>query len=305
MQSTAQIAEVLEDMPFMFVPEEPMSLELHEPHSHAEHEGHSDLEVNEPAEDIAIMVQDLPGVKELDPAREQDLEVRDDGNDTVGSNKTMHAEDKKHDPWDVESLLAKEGPEALYAWTQHTLDSVPRHSGYDKAGLLRAVGFLEKMIDTLSKAMRADLDGKLDADKMENIFAKIEDGIERIHTRIDKLTSTKKKKRKSKKADLDTSLVKEAQKIPGVGAIVIMVPLFISRLARTCINGMVSAGHDLNDSYAQLCDKWDLSEREKAELAQLINDMGYPSISNRGLIADKDDFNKQKGEFDYASNYVG
>jgi hypothetical protein len=299
MEITAQISEVLEAPPSLFVSEhQPMVLEISLPEDQ--------FEVEEPAEEIEIVVRELPGAplqEERDQEREQKLEVRDD---TVESNQTMEAKDKKLDLWDVAGLLAKDGPEAVYHWAKDTLDSTPMHSGFDKAGLLRAAGYVKKMVDALVKAMESDLDGKLDANKMEDLLAKLEEAVDRIHERIEKVSRTSKKKRRKKSEFEITGIVKEAQKSPSVHDIVVMVPLFIHRLARVCINGMVSGGHDLMDTYAQLCDKWDLTEREKAELQQLLGDMGYTiGVWNRGIIPDKEDFNKQHGEFDLASSYIG
>ena len=187
------------------------------------------------------------------------------------------------------------------AWVKERIDSVPKHSGRDKAGCLRAIGYLEKLSNEISKAMRSDLEAKLDADQIESLLVEVDNGIERLHERIEKISPKKSRK---KKADFETTgIVKEAQKIPGINGIVITVPLLISRIARVCINSMVSAGHDLNDTYAQQCEKYKLNERERAEVQQLLLDMGFPCVSNRGLIADKDDFVLENGQFDYASSY--
>jgi hypothetical protein len=287
--------------PIVFYTDRPspeLVLEMHEEPGHP-------LEVSEPGmEEISTWVKELPGVDHLDPVKESTLEVQDN---TVESNQTMEAKDKEDakpkGAWDWKHVIESKGPEGFFMWVKQRIDSVPKHSGYDKAGLLRAVGYLEKLANEVSKAMREDLDGKLDADKIEHLLAQVEDGVERIHERIDKIS---KKKSRKKKSEFDqTGIVKEAQKLPTINGITIVVPLFISRIARVCLNGMVSAGHSLQDMYDQQCEKWDLTEREKAEVQQLIEDLGYGCVQNRGLIADKDSFIKEHGDFDYASNYKG
>jgi hypothetical protein len=297
LETTAQIHDIETAEPIIFYTDRPspeVVLEMHdEPHG-------SPLEVAEPEADI--VVPELPGVERLDPERESALEVHDD---TIESNQTMEAKDKEDakpkGAWDWKHIIETSGPEGFFNWVKERISTVPKHSGYDKAGLLRAVGYLEKLANEVSKAMREDLEGKLNADKIEHLLAQVEDGVERIHARIDKIS--KKKSRKKKSAFEQTGIVKEAQKLPTINGITIVVPLFISRIARVCINGMVSAGHSLQDMYDQQCEKWDLTEREKAEVQQLILDLGYGAISNRGLIADKDYFIKEHGDFDYASSY--
>lgn len=300
MEITAQFADVMDVMetlePIVFFPDRPaQELVLEAPHSE-----HS-LEVAEP-HDIQLVVPELPGVDHLDPAFEQTLEVRD--NDTVESNQTHEAKDEEITPWSWEKALKERGCDGFLVWVKERLDAVPRHSGKDKAGLLRAAGYLEKLANEVSKAMRADLDGKLDADKIEHLLAQVEEGIDRIHDRIEKITA--KKKGKKKKAGVEFGIIKEAQKAPSMKGIIITVPLFISRIARVLINGMVQGGHDLNYMYKQQCEKYDLTEREKAEVQQLLLDMNFPAISERGNIADKDEWNtRSENNFDYTPSYPG
>ena len=52
---------------------------------------------------------------------------------------------------------------------------MPKHSGYDSAGLERAVAYLDRIDSEISKAMRSDLDGSLNADHIENVRSQIED----------------------------------------------------------------------------------------------------------------------------------
>uniref|UniRef100_UPI0020289F2C hypothetical protein n=1 Tax=Caballeronia sp. INML3B TaxID=2921749 RepID=UPI0020289F2C len=86
---------------------------------------------------------------------------------------------------------------------------------------------------------------------------KIDDGILALIDAINKLNKMKKGKRKK-----TASLVKEGQKIAGVQGIVVTVPLLISRIARVCINGMVSGGHDIEDLFHRQAEKYDLTVRE-------------------------------------------
>ena len=192
------------------------------------------------------------------------------------------------------------------AWVKERFDTVPTHSGYDTAGLERAVSYLDKLDSEISKAMRLDLEGELDADKVEEIRSKIEEGIERLQDRLDKIKKTKKDSRKKKTSDVNqNSFIKEAQKITGVQGIYIMAPLFASRIARICINGTVSAGHDIEDLYNKQVKKWKLTDREQAEVMQLLADMGYPLRQDRGYMPEDDVDISSSDNFDFMANYRG
>lgn len=264
------------------------------------------LEVAEPV-DVEIVIEDLPGAppgtKDPEPplevAEEPSLKV--DEKQSVDDNEAKKS--KKNEKWDWES----KGPHGFIAWIKERIDTVPRHSGYDSAGLERAVAYLEKLDGEISKAMRLDLDEELDANKIEEVRAQIDDGIARLHARLDKVKKNKKSSRKKKAEDELSAVgfVKEAQKITGVAGIYIVAPLFISRLARVCINGMVSGGHDIEDMYRRQAAMWNLTSREKAELQQLLFDMGYPMIQDRGFLAEEQLEITDSNGMDYAANFRG
>lgn len=259
------------------------------------------MDVSEPGQ-IEIVIEDLgaiPGLfGDLDPAREQELEVVDMPEDKDSKKKDDNDAKAKtpKDSWDWEA----KGHEGFLEWIKDRFSSVPKHSGYDSSGLERAVSYLEKLDNEISKAMRLDLDGKLDADKIEDVRSKIEDGIDRLYDRLEKI----KKKTKKKKADFvqDEALVKEAQKAAGVRGIYVMAPLFISCIARTCINGYISAGHDMEGIFKKLSSKYKLNEREKMETIQLLADMGFPVRLDRGMIDDDLDITSSDN-VDWAANY--
>lgn len=280
------VAEMPQVVLYSEKPSPEQVLEMHDQEIPVEHAAHA----GEDPGIIEITVSDLPGVEGLDPDLEKSLEVHDD---TVSSNETMRAdmaESKdakrpKRDPkWDWESR----GAHGFIAWIKERIQDVPKHSGYDTSGIERAMSYMEKLDSEISKAMRLDLDAQLDANKIEEVRASIDEGIERLHDRLEKVRATKGKNKRKKKADGDTGLVKEAQKATNIAGIVITVPLIISRIARVIVNGMVSAGHDAEDLYKRQCDFYNLDRREKAELQQLLADMGVPIRQDRGADPDKD-----------------
>lgn len=261
----------------------------------------SSLEVGEPGE-VEIVIEDLPGAPhgthDPEPLEVSEHDKDEDKLEVVDENDAKKS--KKPEKWDWES----KGPTGFVAWIKGRIDDVPKHSGYDSAGLERAVAYMERLDNEISKAMRLDLDGALDANKIESVRAQIDEGLSRLHDRLDKVKKHSKSRRK-KKADSNTTLVKEAQKIAGVQGVFVTVPLLISRVARVCINGMVSGGHDIEDIYGKQIKKYKLNDREQAEVMQLLADMGYPLRQDRGYLADEDVDVASSDNMDWAANYKG
>lgn len=283
--------------------EDEMRHDEHEAHHEHEEHGMPAIEVSEPVDNVEIVVSELPGAPDgtRDPepleVAEAPLQVSDmpaaDDNDAK----------KKDDKWD----WSKHGPHGFVAWVQEKISSVPKHSGYDSAGLERAMAYMERLDNEISRAMRMDLDGELDANKIEEVRAKLDDGISRLQNRLDKVKETKKSNRKRKKnseEDAPQGLVKEAQKILGVQGVYIMAPLLIASIARICINGMVSAGHDIEDLYRRQVKQWKLTDREQFELRNLLFDMGFPMRADRGAIPEEDYDTASSDNMDWAANFT-
>lgn len=265
----------------------------------------SPIEVSEPV-DIEIVVEELPGAPP--GTKDPELEVHEE---------PVHAEEKedandakkdskggKNEKWD----WSAHGPHGFVAWVKGRLSDVPKHSGYDSAGLERAMAYMERLDNEISKAMRMDLDGELDANKIEKVRAELDDGLSRLQSRLDKVKDSKKSNRKNRKKAAeyevdDEGFLKEAQKITGVQGVYVTVPLLISRVARVCINGTVSAGHDIEDLYKRQVSKYKLDDREQAEVRQLLWDMGYPLREDRGFFPDDDLEVSDSDNMDWAANY--
>lgn len=263
------------------------SLEIHEdlPEIHE----YSLDEKEECKSDIDISMSDVPGADNA-------LEIEDEEEEDVLSNDSQSAEtDYKKSTskkWDWSDLNSDE----FINWVKERLKDIPKHSGMDIAGLERASSYLQKLNSEILKAMRSDLDGELDADTIEVLRSKIDDGVSKLEKRIDKIN------KKKKASDEDHKIVKNAYKHPGIHGIYITVPLLISRIARVCINGMVSGGHDIGDLFIKLSKKYDLSDREKAETFQLIQDMGYDIHTDRGFFPDEK-INTEEDNFDWSARY--
>lgn len=313
--NNAQYLQVVEPEPTLVVLDDssmiPLELENHEEHNHEYHEEHEEhnhphelevvedsldvndtdqvLEVVEPA--FEIVLDEIPGA----PQGSSDvLEVIDEEPEEEEVIPEEDPKAKKNEKWD----LSGKGPEEFINWIKERISSVPRHSGEDTAGLERAIAYLERLDNEISKAMRLDLDGELDASKVEESRVKIDDGISRIFNKLEKIKKFKKSKRKK-----TASLVKEGQKIAGVQGIVVTVPLLISRIARVCINGMVSGGHDIEDLFHRQAEKYDLTVREKAEVITLLGDMGFPMRMDRGYLEDEEVDARSSDNFDWSASY--
>lgn len=247
-----------------------------------------DLDLEEP-EDVILILPALPG---------SDLTEEDLADIVVDEPEDVVVDDKPKDPWDWRG----HGLPKFFDWTNERIKGIPKHSGNDVGGIERAIAYLETLKKSISSAVRTDLKGELDIAKVETIRESVEDGIDRLEDRLKKLVDGKAKKKKKASGEY-SSLKKEAQLSPTIGSIVVTVPLLISRIARVCINGHVSAGKDIEDLFKKQAAKYKLSDREQAEALQLIEDMGYPVFRDRGYMVDEDYDRRSEDNFDAGPNY--
>lgn len=259
-----------EELPMIVIDDEP------------EPSGEILLEVSD-GEDLDLTLDAVPGGLDQSEIVDQNALSVDEPEDVVVDSNPWS--------WKVPTFLK---------WLNGMMKNVPSHSGVDTVGIERAISYLQKIDKEISKAVRMDINGEIDIAAVERARDEINRGIQRLqerHSLIQKTKYPKVKKNKRAEEEDDDSLVKEAQKATHVGGIVVTAPLFISYLARVLINGMVSAGHDIEDMYKKLDGQYKFTDRERAELLQLMADMGYPVRRDRGTFTDSDD------QFDWASNY--
>jgi hypothetical protein len=250
------------------------------------------IEMHKPneAQEIVFKLAPLPGsdVQELEVSTDDPIEV-EDKSDTKDEKPLEVA-----DPWNWHS-----GGDVL-GWVKERFNSIPKHTGRETAGIERAIAYLKRINSEMSKAAAGDYDGKIDISKFEEARKEIYSAIERLEDAKEKLEETHYKKKKGSK---ESELVKEAQKTTAVGGIIVTVPLIISSIARMCINGTISAGHDLEKLYAHAVKKYKLDDREQLELKQLLCDMNMPIKFDRGLMPDEKFDPKSSDNYDFASNY--
>lgn len=269
--------------------------------AHADMMPASEMEVHD--KPVEIVIESVPGAGDPGPLEVHDMApAADEVAPPVDDNE---AKKPKKDPrWDWESRGAK----GFVAWIKERCDDVPRHSGNDTAGLERAMAYLDKLDGEISRAMRMDLDGELDANQIEKVRSIIDDGVSRLESRLDQVKQHKKQSKKKKKTSavevMDGALVKEAQKITGVQGVFVTVDILTARIAKTCINGMVSAGHDIEDLFRKQSEYYNLNRREKACVMQLLEDMGYAFRQDRLLDPDDGLHVELSDNGDFAANYA-
>jgi hypothetical protein len=249
------------------------------------------IEVSDDQPDEIIFVLDeIPGAPNA-----QEILIQDDDDDI---------EVQGDDPADVD--LWKWQPSGFLDWLKKMFGGVPSHSGYDTTGLERAISYFEALDREITRAMRTDFKNEIDSAKAERAREQIEDGLERLAKRLEDVKKTKFKGRgkKSKAWAEETGIIKEAG-TANITGVTITVPLLISRIARVCINGMVSAGHDIEDMFERQAAEYSLDKRERAELSQLLSDMGYPMLQDRGFPVGEPVEIWKNDNFDWSAQYRG
>lgn len=247
-----------------------------------------ELESNDEPEELIFSLPFIPGSNVSEDEIDPELDIDED----------EEVEVTEKDPWDWKSG----GLSKFLEWLHNMMNSVPAHSGHDISGIERAISFLSALDKAISQAVRSDIKNELNIAKIEDARKIIHDGIDRLEDRLETLMAGRKKK-KNKKASEEGEIVKEAQKITGVKGIVVTVPLLISRIARVCINGHVSAGHDIEKLFEEQVKKYALSDREQAETIQLLEDMGYPVRRDRSKLIDEHIDTTSSDNGDWAANY--
>lgn len=242
------------------------------------------IEMHSPSVEVSFKLPILPGAPdELVEMSEPHLEVGEDDKKDEDNKDKSKASDK-----DYQAVAKKD----FLGWYKNYLERIPKHKG-ETIALERAMSYLKRGLDILSKMVQQDFEGEIDIAHAEDARSETEAGIDRLQSELE---------RRKKKAVHTAEITKEAQKTPAVGGIIVTVPILISSIARACINSTVSGGKDIEHTFHKLAKKWNLTEREKLEVVQLLNDMNYPMRWDSGIMVD------DKEPYEYSSennvNYV-
>lgn len=202
---------------------------------------------------------------------------------------------KEIDPWNWQHG----GHSKFIPWAQGIVNMTPQHSGHDISGLERAIAWIMRLIKEFPKALSTDFKGEIDVGSSEELRDSLHAAVGQMNDRMERILSIKGR---GKKASADKGMVKEAQKSTRISGVTITVPLLISGVARTLVNGTVSAGHSMEDMYDELKKKYAFTDREEFEIQILLSDMGYPIYQDRGRIGEQVD-KSRSDNFDWAANY--
>jgi hypothetical protein len=235
-------------------------------------------------DDVQVYKFDMSFIPGADIEEEDDLSVEEEEDEVEVEEKDM---------WDWRS----DGLKNFLPWLQKMINMVPSHSGRESAGIERAIAYLETLNKCISQAVRSDLRGEIDIAACDSARNQIDDGVHRLESRLKQVS--KKNKKKKAGSETDQQIVKEAQKITGIKGIVVTVPLLISTIARVCINGSVSGGHDIEDIFEKQCEKYKLDDREQTELMQLLEDMGQTVNRDRGYLRNEEVDKSSSDNFDW------
>lgn len=258
----------------------------------------SDMAVHLPPLEVTFHLPKIPG-SELS---EQELEVMENSDKEEKSEEPQILTMK--DKWNWK----QHGHAGFLTWLNEMLKNIPKHSGKDSSGIERAISYMKKLDNEISRAMQGDLEGVIDSGIVEKARDQIDDGIARLEEHLDKITNTRfktrgKGKKKTAEVEEDT-LTKEAQKAAHVGGMIIAVPLLISSIARACINATVSNGRDMELMVKRAIKLYDLTKREQAELFQLLADMNFPMKRDRLHDFEKEEFDpKSSNNAEFGAQY--
>lgn len=257
-------------------------IEMHEPEAVSE-EVHS------------FKLPHLPGCDK------EDIEVsEDEPMSAANDNKEVPAKELEvKDPWDWHS----HGLDNFIGWVKGMFNNIPRHSG-ETVGIERVIAYLKRMNNELSKAVSNDYDGKIDVASVEAARKEIYSAIDRLEEARDKQDQSRTSAKKKKTANSENNEIVKEAKQTAVGGIIITVPLLISRIAKVCINGMVSGGHDIEELYDRQVKEYDLTKREQSELMELLDNMGFAMPRrDRGYPREHKMDYRSSDNMDFGANY--
>ena len=284
---------------------------------HSEEDELKDLTVGEFAEEIDSDVSEMQ--KELDSVSEMvdSIESSFDGNDKIldlrpGSNSSIIDNSDDKDNADTDYVNDGDLSKFLGYIMGEYPAKIPQHDGKSMSGCERAVSFLERLNNEISRAIREDSDSKLtnDIDDIEKVRRSIMTDILVLKDHLSKLKKELKESHSKKAAplwidgggksiDIHGNSYKKAS-VPN--NIVISVTPFERAITGMMINATVSAGYDMEEVYEFLKDKYKLSDREELSVMQILSDSGYHIFKDRGTFSAEPDGDGSRG-VDFMKNY--
>ncbi len=276
-----------------------------------------DLTVGEFTEEIDSDVSKMQ--KELDSVSEMidGIESSFDGDDKIldllpGSNSSIIDDSADEDNADTDYVNDGDLSKFLGYITGEYPAKIPQHDGRSMSGCERAVSFLERLNNEISRAIREDSDSKLtdDIDDIEKVRRNIMTDILVLKDHLSKLKKELKESHSKKAAPLWIDGSGKSVDIHGrsykkasvPNNIVISVTPFERAITGMMINATVSAGYDMEEVYEFLKDKYKLSDREELSVMQILADSGYHMFKDRGTFSSESDGDGSRG-VDFMKNY--
>ncbi len=198
---------------------------------------------------------------------------------------------------------------------------IPRHDGRSTVGCERAISFLDRLNGDISRAIRDDHENVLDIAKLEDVRVNIMRDVLVLKDHLSNLKKQIKENHSKKSSDFNIpnwktaegksvsyAQLKEEEEIRKKAAtpnnIVIAVSPFERAISGMMINAHISSGHPMEEVYASLKDKYELTDREELSIMQLCMDSGYHIFKDRGSYAGGEQSNDEsKRGIDFVRNY--
>tara|TARA_A200000159_G_scaffold157799_2_gene174355 strand:- start:1280 stop:2362 length:1083 start_codon:yes stop_codon:yes gene_type:complete len=197
---------------------------------------------------------------------------------------------------------------------------IPKHDGKSTVGCERAISFLDRLNSDISRAIRDDHENVLDISELEKVRVNI---MRDVLVLKEHLGDLKKQIKDSHGKKASRSVVpawktpsghtmsyeemKNAENIKKEAGtprnIVIAVSPFERAISGMMINAHVSSGHPIEEVYASLKKKYDLTDREELSIMQLCMDSGFHIFKDRGSYSPAGESNDDKRGVDFARNY--
>lgn len=238
-------------------------------------------------------------------------------------------EEKKETDWENDADHAK-----FMDYFDKKVKNIPRHSGQTVLGCERAISFLKALLNELSKALRGDLDAKIDEQAAEDRYNDTQNMIDRLEHQVKKLKGTGKTA-----GTIDVNIISEGHcetcnsnvpvwhdvvneevvclncdasilsgdelvKTANTPKLNMFVTPFQRAIVGTIVNSVVSQGKNLNETYGVLKAKYKFTPREELEFFQILSDYGFGGISptDRALLGEEQDPQSSTNP-ELASNY--
>lgn len=187
--------------------------------------------------------------------------------DSVANN-MMVVEEAEETPQPVE-VEAWTNPGDFVKYCVTSLRSAPQIKADNINSLRRAIAYYDKLEKTIVEGAAADAEqAELSMEQLE-ILDKTEENLSIVREQIQVAASR-------------TGILKTASK---AAKFVYIVDPFLFAIARLCINAKVANGKNIEDVFAKLASKFDINDREKFALRQIMRDMGYPIAGS--FVADE------------------